>query len=118
MKKIVVALGLIGLPFLALADEMQTIDQQLNGLDIKVEMAGNSADPGPGVTQPEGPEPIRVTNNSDQTVACQLSPQPSEPAMEPSPEVSIKPSESATLRYSGKYTGMAPKMTLTCNPDQ
>lgn len=116
MKKVMVAFGLIGLPFLAIAENMPTIEQQLNNLDIKVEMAGNSANPGPGIAQPEGPEPIRLTNNSDQAVTCQLSPQPGEPTMEPSPEVGIEPGENAVLRYSGKYSGMAPRMTLTCNP--
>ncbi|MFC3609253.1 hypothetical protein [Stutzerimonas tarimensis] len=116
-RKILMTLALAGcLPWLASAASDMELDKELGGLDIDVETTGVAGAAGPGPGTGAGPQVLRLTNNSDVTVTCELEPGATETLMDDSMPVSIEPGESATMRMSRGYSSATSRATLRCNP--
>lgn len=106
--------ALLPLSISAHADELQ-IEKVLNGLDITTEIAGaSSGGPGPGPGTSGGTQLMKVTNNTSDTVRCELKAGPAEPSDDTPGPVKIDPHESSALRLPGNYSSATFKGTLTC----
>lgn len=115
MKKMMMVCGLvIGLPLTALAED--TIEKELNGLNIDVQVVGASSG-GPGPSASDGPQILKVTNNSSSMVSCELQPEPSETMMEDLAAVSIEPGKDTIFELKGSYSSASPKVKLVCTPE-
>ena len=98
------------LPLAAAANEA-SLNLDLNGLDIDSRIVHTDATRGPDAA---GVDLVRVTNNEEVPVLCQLKPASDEPNMKPSRAMDVAPGEQATLRLQGSYRNVKSTATLSC----
>ncbi|HDZ58390.1 MAG TPA: hypothetical protein ENI17_05115 [Pseudomonas xinjiangensis] len=106
------------LPAIALAAADVLLDRELNGLDIatRVTGPGDRGHPAavPGTDQTKT---VHISNNSEVTVTCDLSPEPAETAWPDFPEATIIAGGSATLDVGGDYSTETIRAKLVCTEE-
>lgn len=95
------------LPLTAMAEGLD-LNKELNGLDIKTELVGG------GAGASSGPQALKVSNDSNVTVTCELRSGPAETQEATPSRVNIKPGKHATLEVPGKYSEAPLAATLHC----
>lgn len=114
MNTLIKACGIaLCLPLTVAANEA-SLNLDLSGLDVDSQIVNTDATRGPDAT---GIDLVRVTNNAEVHIICQLKPTPDEPNMKPSRAIDIAPGEQATLRLQGSYRDVNSSATLQCLPN-
>ncbi|WP_150303497.1 hypothetical protein [Pseudomonas saliphila] len=114
MNTLIKACGIaLCLPLTVTANQA-SLNLELNGLDIDSRIVNTDATRGPDAT---GIDLVRVTNNTEANVLCQLKPAPNEPNMKSSRAIDIAPGRQATLHLQGSYRDVKSTATLKCSPN-